>query len=166
MFRRQVVVEKVHPDGNHEMISRFFKKKVSPAVQQTQQFEGIENAPETRPENTVARVAEPPSVGKTLYGYIVRNLMAKREQGVLLPRESCSRKLGDDEGSCSPQQVSPTALENNAGDNEVDNEDEDRDGGEQRLAEYLEYIAHSSDSDDNDVAISISSCSEGESDCD
>ena len=96
--------------------------------------------------------------------------MAKREQGILLPLESSRMPefdVVDDEGTNSPQQVSPTAFANNAEDKGVYDDDEDRDGEVgQRVAEYLEYIAHASDSDDNDLAISISSCSEEEFDCD
>ena len=160
-------MEKVHPDGNHEITSRFFSKKVFPIVQQAQQFEGIENAPGTKPDNAATAVT---SIGQTLYGYIVRNLMAKREQGILLPLESSRMPefdVVDGEGTNSPQQVSPTAFANNAEDKGVYDDDEDRDGEVgQRVAEYLEYIAHASDSDDNDLAISISSCSEEEFDCD
>ena len=168
IFRRQVAVEKVHPDGNNISASRFLKNKVSPDDLEEREFEGIENATEQRPERAAPAFGAS-SIRDTLYGYLVRHLLVHRGADTSL---SCEGKVADFEEDDTEWRSPPkqTAAMSESGDidrNASSNSHQSE--GEQQLADYMEHIALSSDSDsgserdDNILAIAISSDS-GESD--
>ena len=177
--RRVPVLEKVHPDGDSESPSRFLKNKVSPGdllhshQEGEGELEGIEIvAAENRPERAAAAAAVGASsiiIGETLYGYLVRTLLsAQRVADTSLPseegKEVADFEVDDSEWRRSPPPQQP-ASDHDASNNSYHNDhDEDPSEEEQRLADYVEHIALSSDSerDDNILAIEISSDS-GES---
>jgi hypothetical protein len=172
IFRRQVAVEKVHPDGENISAFRFLKNKVLPhdlhRPKQEREFEGIENATEQRPERAAPAVGAS-SIRDTLYGYLVRHLLVHRVADISLPCEGgkvADFEEDDTEWRSPPKQTAAISesgdIDLNASSNSYLN-DEDQSEGEQQLADYMKHIAFSSDSDsdsdsdDNILAIAISS---------